>query len=113
MLERARATLPAEADADDVAVDSSNSALGGAKDADAQPPLSPAAAPAPAAAASGRVRHSYSSAYDFVKVRVWLGDGEERHATVLSRFLLVRTLTAAMASAQCTQHSCGWCWLRH
>jgi len=43
-----------------------------------------------------RVRHS-SSQYDFVKVRVWLGDGEDRHATVLSRFLLVRTLTAAKA----------------
>jgi hypothetical protein len=42
----------------------------------------------------GRVRHS-SSQYDFVKLRVWLGEGEDRHATVLSRFLLCRTLTAA------------------
>ena len=30
-----------------------------------------------------------------MKLRVWLGDGEDRHATVLSRFLLCRTLTAA------------------
>ena len=45
-----------------------------------------------------RVRHS-SSQYDFVKVRVWLGEGDDRHATVLSRFLLVRTLTAAKARA--------------
>ena len=47
-----------------------------------------------------RVRHS-SSQYDFVKVRVWLGDGEDRHATVLSRFLLVRTLTAAKVADLC------------
>jgi len=46
-----------------------------------------------------RVRHS-SSQYDFVKVRVWLGEGEDRHATVLSRFLLVRTLTAAKVHTQ-------------
>ena len=48
--------------------------------------------------APARVRQT-SSLYDFVKVRVWLGDVEERHATVLSRFLLVRTLTAAKARA--------------
>jgi hypothetical protein len=51
-----------------------------------------------------RVRHS-SSTYDFVKVRVWLGSehaaADECHATVLSRFLLCRTLTACKVWQSC------------
>jgi hypothetical protein len=41
-----------------------------------------------------------------VKVRVWLGESEDRHATVLSRFVLCRTLTAAKARLHhgCTLH---------
>ena len=42
----------------------------------------------------GRERsRATSSTYDFVKIRVWLGEG---HSHVLSRFLLSRTLTASM-----------------
>jgi len=43
-----------------------------------------------------RIRNT-ASTYDFVKVRVWLTDGDGgRSSHVLSRFLLARTLTAAL-----------------
>jgi 2-phosphoglycerate kinase len=46
---------------------------------------------------AARVRNT-ASLYDYVKVRVWLadGDGGEGSSHVLSRFLLARTLTAAL-----------------
>jgi hypothetical protein len=52
--------------------------------------------------------------YDFVKVRVWLGESEDRHVTVLSRFVLCRTLTAAKARALSRDESsahvtASWC----
>ena len=49
--------------------------------------------PRVAAAGRGVGERNSASAYDFVKIRVWLGEG---HSYVLSRFLVSRTLTASL-----------------
>jgi hypothetical protein len=46
-----------------------------------------------------------SSKYDFIKVRVWLGEARE-HYYVLSRFLISRHLTATKVPQQKVQRGC-------